>query len=61
MKQYSVQIDTTFTKNFYVEANSEEEANEKAKQEAYDNHHGEVIIGAQIVNTYECDDEGYQK
>ena len=60
MKQYSVQIDTTFTKNFYVEANSEEEANEKAKEQAYDNHHGEVIINNEIVNTYECDDEGNQ-
>ena len=58
MKQYQVKIDTTFTKMFYVEANSEEEAKEKADKEAWDNHHGEVIMGNEVIGCDECDEEG---
>ena len=50
-KKYNVQLDVTFTKTYYVEAKSETHAEQKAKHEAWDDHHGEVINDVKTVSS----------
>jgi len=56
MKKYRATVDITFSKNLYVSAETEEEARKEAEDIAYEFHHGEVIIGTDIVGIDEVDE-----
>ena len=56
MKEYRATVDITFSKSIYVNAETEEEARKLAEDVAYDHHHGEVIMGTEIVDIDEVDD-----
>tara|TARA_B100000900_G_C20542334_1_gene701034 strand:+ start:978 stop:1148 length:171 start_codon:yes stop_codon:yes gene_type:complete len=50
MKKYDVKVDITFSKSIYVNAETEDEAKKLAEDEAYSHHHGEVIMGVEIID-----------
>ena len=56
MKKYKATVDITFNKSIYVTAYNEEDARKLAEDVAYDHHHGEVIMGTEIVDIDEVDD-----
>lgn len=56
MKEYRATVDITFSKSIYVNAETEEEARKLAEDIAYEHHHGEVIMGTEIIDIDEVDD-----
>ncbi len=54
-KTFEVQTDTVYTNSHYILAHTKEEAEKIAIERAYDNHHGESIMGVDIVDSYEND------
>ena len=58
MKHYRIKIDTTFTKDWYVDAESKEHAEIVALKKAGNNHHGEVIMRNEIIECNETDKDG---
>ena len=59
MSKFTVTVDTTFTNTYYIEAESQDKAEEIAKDNAWQNHHGESIINVEIVDTIEEENPEY--
>ena len=59
MKHYRIKIDTTFTKDWYVDAESEPHAREIALEKAENNHHGELIMQNKIIECNKTDKDGF--
>ena len=56
MKKYRATVDITFSKSIYVNAETKKEASQLAEDIAHEYHHGENIMGTEIIYIDEVDD-----
>ena len=56
MKKYRATVDITFSKSIYVNAETKKEASKLAEDIAHEYHHGENIMGTEIIYIDEVDD-----
>lgn len=49
---YEITVDTIYSNQYYVLADSQEDAEKRAKERAWDNHHGESILDVTVADTY---------
>ena len=52
MKTFTVSTDSVYTTYHYVQAHTQEEAEQIAIKQAHDNHHGEAL-SVEVVDSYE--------
>jgi hypothetical protein len=52
MKYFEITVDTTFTSEYYVKAETQEQAEGYAIKQAHDNHHGESIIHVAVAGSW---------
>jgi proline racemase len=58
-KYYEITVDTIYSNQYYVLADSQEDAEKLAKDKAWNNHHGESILDVSVHDTYINDNPEY--
>lgn len=56
---YEITVDTIYSNEYYVLADSQEDAEKQAKERAWENHHGESILDVTVASTYINDNPEY--